>query len=487
MAIWKPKTKGKASRYYWGSFTHPKTLKRVRTSLKTTDRSAAEIVLNEMQRRAAREAANMVDPYEAHVNRPLTEHLDDWSDSLANRGATAPYVKLAEQRARAVIDSTGATVWGKLDANRVMDYLAERRKDGLSIESSNHYLRRIKQFARWMVRSRRAPDSPLDCLTLQNANTDRKHSRRELSVEEMTGLLDAARRGAERFGMSGTDRAMLYTLALETGLRSNELRTLTWDCMDIESASPIVTVKAAYAKNRRADTLPLKPTTAQSLARWREARGEVESSDPVFPTMPLKWRIPEMLRDDLTAARESWIKAAVNTKDREQRERSGYCKYKDESDRVCDFHALRHSFISNLARGGVHPKVAQLLARHSSIVMTMDRYTHTVRGELSDALAVLPDLSDRKQPERMKAVGTYDDRAGIDPNKAGPARMTKSCQSAVQSGVNGTARPDGNGQRTHIEKDNISREKPRNSRRKQIEGAGGRTQDLRLKRPLLYH
>ena len=74
-----------------------------------------------------------------------------------------------------------------------------------------------------------------------------------------------------------------------------------------------------------------------------------------------------------------------------ERERTPFCKYRDDSDRVCDFHALRHTFISNLARGGVHPKLAQQLARHSTITLTMDRYTHTVRGELADALAVLPE------------------------------------------------------------------------------------------------
>jgi len=62
-------------------------------------------------------------------------------------------------------------------------------------------------------------------------------------------------------------------------------------------------------------------------------------------------------------------------------------------DLVADFHSLRHTFISNLARGGVHPKVAQSLARHSTITLTMDRYSHTLVGEHADALAVLPDLS----------------------------------------------------------------------------------------------
>jgi integrase len=64
--------------------------------------------------------------------------------------------------------------------------------------------------------------------------------------------------------------------------------------------------------------------------------------------------------------------------------------YRDADGRVFDFHALRHQFISNLARGGVHPKEAQALARHSTITLTMDRYTHLALADLTSALDRLP-------------------------------------------------------------------------------------------------
>ena len=41
----------------------------------------------------------------------------------------------------------------------------------------------------------------------------------------------------------------------------------------------------------------------------------------------------------------------------------------------------------------VHPKLAQDLARHSNINLTLSRYTHTTRGEQSQALESLPQLS----------------------------------------------------------------------------------------------
>ena len=49
---------------------------------------------------------------------------------------------------------------------------------------------------------------------------------------------------------------------------------------------------------------------------------------------------------------------------------------KDRSGGAFDFQSLRHQFLANLQCAGVHPKIAQALARHWTITLTMDRYTH---------------------------------------------------------------------------------------------------------------
>lgn len=95
--------------------------------------------------------------------------------------------------------------------------------------------------------------------------------------------------------------------------------------------------------------------------------------------------------------------------------------YRDDAGRVADFHALRHAFITNLARSGVHPKTAQTLARHSSITLTMDRYSHSVVGDLVDALNALPDPSSIER-RGQRATGT-DGRAD-DPGAPGPGKAS---------------------------------------------------------------
>jgi hypothetical protein len=65
--------------------------------------------------------------------------------------------------------------------------------------------------------------------------------------------------------------------------------------------------------------------------------------------------------------------------------------YRDLSGWVADFHCLHHTFITNHANGGVHPKAVR--ARHSTIMLTMDRYSHALDKEPSQAMEALPDLS----------------------------------------------------------------------------------------------
>jgi hypothetical protein len=81
--------------------------------------------------------------------------------------------------------------------------------------------------------------------------------------------------------------------------------------------------------------------------------------------------------------------------------------YVDGSGRVFDFHALRRHFITSLAQSGVHAKDAQALARHSTITLTMDRYTHVSVCDMNDALARLPSHpTTDADADALQATGT---------------------------------------------------------------------------------
>jgi Phage integrase family len=140
-----------------------------------------------------------------------------------------------------------------------------------------------------------------------------------------------------------------------------------------------------------------------------------------------------MIRADLAKTRQAWIEDTRTSREQRDREQSCFLAYRDEGGRKADFHTLRHTFISNLAAGGVHPKTAQSLAQHSTITLTMDRYSHVYRGELGKALNVLPNLS---VPTRQTTVATGTD------GKAAPNRLSHDLSSggevshsSVQSGA----------------------------------------------------
>lgn len=76
--------------------------------------------------------------------------------------------------------------------------------------------------------------------------------------------------------------------------------------------------------------------------------------------------------------------------------------YRDEQGRYVDFHALRHTFITQLVRSGVHPAKPNELARHSTITLTMDVYSHVETDELRVVLEMLfpIDVSVRRRGTR---------------------------------------------------------------------------------------
>ncbi len=80
---------------------------------------------------------------------------------------------------------------------------------------------------------------------------------------------------------------MLYRLALETGLRASEIRSLTLASFDLIDENgrllpePTVTVAAAYSKRRREDVQPIRPSFAKELL------GFLKNCDPTAPLLPL--------------------------------------------------------------------------------------------------------------------------------------------------------------------------------------------------------
>ena len=210
---------------------------------------------------------------------------------------------------------------------------------------------------------------------------------------------------------------MLYRVAAMTGLRAGELASLTPASFDHAADMPTVTLEAAYSKHRREDVLPIHPDLAARMRQWLSERERTQDGQRVTLSLhrvadvkperlfPGTWseRAYKMLRNDLEAAGILYV----------------------TDDGIADVHSLRHTFISNLAAGGIHPKLAQQLVRHSSIALTMDRYTHLGLIEMNSALEPLPTIT-APDSQSMRATGTTDDAADFSCTKSctRPAEIT---------------------------------------------------------------
>jgi site-specific recombinase XerD len=341
-----------------------------------TDRQASQAREMEILKRLERGEAGLADPLAEHRRAPLEKHLEDFESYLEDKGNTSDHVDKTVARCKRIVREVEAKIAGDLTIEAIDRALATLRRGGMSVSTSNGYFRAIRTFCRWLVRAKRVRENPLfgmSCLKVTDA--DRKRRRRSLSPEEVTALVTATEQSTEPFmGLSGRDRAMLYIIAVNTGLRASELASLTPQSFELNAEMPVVRCQAGYTKNGAEAVQPLRRDVATMLGDWL---ADKPGGQPVWPG---KWASQrhgaEMIKIDLSNANVD---------------------YEDATKRVADFHALRHTFISNLARAGVHPRNAQALARHSTIDLTMNVYTHVEMSDLAGDVENLPAVLNSSQ------------------------------------------------------------------------------------------
>jgi excisionase family DNA binding protein len=415
-----------------------------------TNKVAAEQMLSEKVRHAELGKVDMVDKYEAHKKRPLAEHLGDFRAALVAKGATPEYFDLVVSRIRALLDGVKAVFVADLDAARVSEWLSslrvsgagpqlppdkdaftpaetaellgvsgaavraavkrhglqaidkgkarrfpratvealvERATRGHAPETVNHYVRAVRSFMLWMVRAKRLPSNPLNSLPLLNAKLDVRHARRELTADELRRLLGVTRASGRSFrGLTGPDRFHLYAAACGTGFRAAALASLTPESFDLGAAMPAVTLPARFNKSRKTKVQPLPTDVADLL------RGYLQGKPAGRPVWGGTWardhRGAEMLRGDLEAA---GIPYTVEGPDGPEH---------------ADFHALRHTYLTLLGKGGVDLRTAQELAGHSSPEQTA-HYSHRRLHDLAGAVGRLPDfLPNATAQEAARATET---------------------------------------------------------------------------------
>jgi integrase/recombinase XerD len=390
------------SKKWWGMFKDADG--RLRRHPLAVDKKAAQAMLNEMVKKCERQKAGLFDAVDQQRLRPLSEHVAEFRHHMQNKGIGEKQLYESLTQLEKVVAACKWKYASDINSASALRYLAELRENGRSAQTYNHYLRAIKKFTRWMVRDQRLQNDPLTTLAMLNTDLDRRHDRRALSVDEFCRLIDAARAGKRIEGIKGTDRAMMYLLAAWTGFRKGEIGSLTKRSLDLDGAPPTATVEACYSKRRRQDRQVLHPDLVGQLRAWLATKARVGDHEPLFPVSGrmvggVERKTNKMLERDLEAAKKKWVEEAKTTKEKRERAKSDFLAYETAGGLFADFHSLRHLFITSLERAGITPKMAQTLARHSDIRLTLGVYTHI---ELHDQTAAIGTLAG---PRGKVAVG----------------------------------------------------------------------------------
>ena len=283
-----------------------------------------------------------------------------------------------------IIPHLGAVVLQKLQGGQIDVFYSHLRtagrkdgKGGLAEQTIIHIHRRLSALLSAAVNSGKLRSNPMDRTLARPAS--RATDRREIRVldENETEVLLSA--------LSDTPYLMPTMVALGTGIRRGEALGLMWKDIDFDAGSLTVarTLRETRAglsletpktkHSRRIIKLPATLTAALQSHQRTQAEGYVRTGlrpelNLVFPSEVGGLKSP----DDFSWKFGQAIK------------RAGLSDV--------NFHALRHTHITNLLRSKMSIKAIATRAGHRDPTVTLQTYAHVMPGDDDDLAAVTDEV-----------------------------------------------------------------------------------------------
>ena len=432
------------------------------------DIQAAKAKLAELERTADRVRVGVLSSSDVkvieHRDTLLTAHLEAYLVSMRVAGDSERHINDTKRLVGTVVRDCSFRTLRDVNADRVETWLDTKGKQGSAPRTRNSYLQAIKTFCSWCVSSGRLLQNPLERLSRIHETSDLRRQRRALTEDELRRLLFVARwRPIAEYGRPvvaktgedlpsdpqsrktwslmpldyesirdavdaarcklggnaafldeldrrGRERALVYKVAVLTGLRRGEIESLTLAHLLLEETTPVLRMQAKDTKNREAIDVPLRGDLVEDLRQWiatkRNAATVVRMNEKRKaidePLFHVPKQLVKCLDRDLAAA--------------------GIAKV-DDRGRTVDVHALRHTFGTLLSRGGVAPRTAQQAMRHSDVRLTMNVYTDPRLLDVAGAVDALPALPidqglDEANWGKFQATGTESGSSFVAPTVA---------------------------------------------------------------------
>jgi len=358
--------------------------KRYARSTRTKDRATAERFLQRFlsplglgERRLP-----LADVWLEYVKSPNRNELANTTLN-AKRIVWMHFAKWME-RSYLPVDTLGAVT-----SEMIAEYLACLRVD-LCGSTYNGRVCVLREIFRTVADKAGLTDDPWEGVRLR---PDDCHSRRELTMDELKRLLEAAKKKVERRGGGGEggeggsgEWYVLFLIGIYTGLRLGDCCRLEWANINIaQGVIQVIPQKTKRHTHGRPVTIPIHPTLGAALVERieKQPRGIVEG--PVLPKVSAMYaqsrcKVSEELAKIFKAAN---ITMSVKIEGR---------KHKTPE---ATFHSLRHTFVSFAANAGIPLHFIQSIVGHESAAMTRHYYHENVAG-LRRAVAAIPAFGERE-------------------------------------------------------------------------------------------
>lgn len=384
----------------------------VEKSTRSRDKTTAQTVLQDWLKEIEKIKAGILTSDELEIGKKSQDSIEvvlkRYGAYLQSKGAKEKHIGEVKMRIETVCADCKFRIISDINGDAVTNWMnaeAKNRKRGAT--TRNRYREAIHSFCRWAKRiDRSITRNPIEDVEKAQESTDQRRKRRALSVEQIEKLFDVAkgrplrealmiRKGKRkgelaanireevkrRLELLGLERVTMYSTMIYTGLRKNELKSLTIGQVVFNHKPPFLLLHPKDAKNKQEAGLPIHPCLVGMLKEWLKHKEAVSGPDSIKPDKPL-FRVPDKLvkildRDLALAGIEK-------------------CNCFGQ----LDVHALRHTHATQLAKAGVSPALAQKSMRHSDIRLTMGVYTHLEMEDTASAINELPNFGENNNEKQ---------------------------------------------------------------------------------------
>jgi len=171
-----------------------------------TDKSASQAMLVRLVKELALGKEGLTDPYAEHRNRPLSEHVGDWTGELRQLGRAKGYINAIEGRMERLIEECNWKLLEDIDVDSFADWRekamgeyghnakvkqAKANPEPMSPKTKNHYLEAVRSFCLWCVKRKRMEANPVGEIEKLDTSDDVRRGRRAITEEELGRLLAA--------------------------------------------------------------------------------------------------------------------------------------------------------------------------------------------------------------------------------------------------------------------------------------------------------